>query len=58
MIKMHNMDMVQTIAVPYSCNDVTAESNFVKKADVSFEAGGRRLGKFFLMDIQYSTTRR
>ena len=52
------MDMVQTIAVPYSCNDVTAESNFVKKADVSFEAGGRRLGKFFLMDIQYSTTRR
>ena len=52
MMKMKTMDTVQTIAVPYSGSDVTADSDFAKKADVRFEAGGRRLGTFFIMDFQ------
>ena len=51
-MKMKTMDMVQTIVVPYSGSDVTADSDFAKKADVRFEVVGRRPGKFFLMDIQ------
>ena len=51
-MKMKTMDMVQTIVVPYSGRDVTADSDFAKKADVRFEAGGRRLGTFFIMDFQ------